>query len=726
MRPTAQDGPPSAATGTAHSTAIMDAVKRIAFILVPLLLALAAGVFLRQRNAPETAPSDERPGARLNVVLITIDTLRADRLGKGFTPAIDGLAARGASFSGVRATVPLTLPSHVSLMTGTIPPVHGVRENGVVFDRKTPALATIFKGAGYRTGAFVGAYVLNRRFGLDEGFETYDDAVRRDMGRAEQLEAERPGAEVVDAALKWLPADGSAPFFAWVHLYDPHAPYEPPAEFAGRAQGNAYDGEVAYADAQVGRLLDALEAKGLTGSTVVVITGDHGESLGEHGEQTHGMLVYDAALRVPLVISAPGFKAGSYEPCHQDVAPQLLRLAGLSDRVPSSMAPTAPLMLWLGDNTGAPASVCLSYSESRYPRRAGWHALTSTSDSAWKLIVSSERELYDLRTDPGESRNVASAHPTVVQAMSDALTRMQPAREGTAAPDAGAAERLRALGYASGSSALTSDDPRAPNPASTIGAWVTFEQALGRLQAGDARAAAAALKRLTAAHPDAPVFLSTYAQALKESGDARGAVAAYRAAVAKWPTDASLFHDLAVAAREAGDAAEAARAEQAALALDDTSAMAHNGMGLLHADAGRAAEAAAAFERAARQDPTNPSYWTNLGNARGALGDGAAAEAAYGKALALDADFADALNGLGTLHVQSGRASEAVPLFERALRRDPEVHEARLNLGIAYQQSGQPQRAADTYRELLKKAPARFARERAAATELLAAMGDRR
>ncbi|MEX1126973.1 MAG: sulfatase-like hydrolase/transferase [Vicinamibacterales bacterium] len=695
-------------------------MKRLALVVLSLALVAVALVWQRQQSA--SGPRTPDPASRLNVLLVTIDTLRADRLGRGLTPSIDALAARGASFAHVRAVAPLTLPSHVSLMTGTIPPVHGVRENGQVFDRKRPTLARLFKDAGYRTGAFVGAYVLNRRFGLDEGFDRYDDAVRREVARAEQLEAERPGGEVVDAALRWLPDDG-APFFMWVHMYDPHAPYAPPPEYLQKAGGNAYDGEVAYADAQVGRLLDALERRGLTARTVVVVTGDHGESLGEHGEQTHGMLVYDAALRVPLVISAPGFKAGSYEPCHQDVAPWLLRLAGLSDRVPGTMGGSgAPLLVRLGDTSTTASAVCLSYSESRYPRRAGWHALTSTSDTMWKLIVSSERELYDLRTDPAESRNVAASHPAVVQAMSDALTRMQPAREGTAARDSGAAERLRALGYASGSSVLTFDDPRAPNPASAISAWVAFEHALGRLQAGDARAAAAALKRLTAAHPEAPVFLSTYAQALKDAGDARGAVAAYRAAVAKWPTDAALFHDLAVAAREAGDVAEATRAEQAALALDDTSAMAHNGLGLLHADAGRRAEAAAAFDRATRQDPSNPSYWTNLGHARAAMTDGDGADAAYRRALDIDAEFADALNGLGTLRVQQRRAAEAVPLFERALRRDPALHEARLNLGIAYQESGDTARAAAAYRDVLATAPPSARREREAAAALLKAL----
>ena len=692
-----------------------DRVRRLILVLAAVVAAAAVLVVWtdRRRGAPPSSPS-----SRLNVLLVTIDTLRADRLGTGLTPAIDALARRGASFAQVRATAPLTLPSHVSLMTGTIPPVHGVRENGVIFDGRTPTVASVFKDAGYRTGAFVGAYVLDRRFGLNRGFDTYDDGVRRDVERAERLEAERSGEEVVDAALKWLPIDAGAPFFMWVHMYDPHAPYTPPPPFLDRAKGNAYDGEVAYADAQVGRLLAALDSRGLTGSTVVAVTSDHGESLGEHGEQTHGMLVYDATLRVPVVIAAPGVTAAENGPCHEGLPAILLEAAGLGSGIPAAMR--TPGLSGLAGGNAAPApTACLSYSESQYPRRAGWHALTATSDSVWKLIASSGQELYNVSTDPGETRNVAAAHPAIVQAMAEKLKGIKPAQRGASVPDAGAAERLRALGYASGSGAIVSDDPTAPNPAAVIGAWTTFERALGQLQAGKPAAAAVELKRLVERHPDAPVFLSTYGRALKDAGQARAAVEVYKAAVEKWPSDAALFHDLAVAAREAGDSAEAMRAEQAALALDGTSAMAQNGLGLLHVDAGRGAEAAAAFERATRQDPTNPGYWSNLGHARSALGDGAAAEAAYRRALALDPEFADALNGLGTVYVQSGRAGDAVALFERALQRAPELHEARLNLGIAYQQSGQTSKAAAAYREVLKKTPPRYARERTAAAELL-------
>jgi arylsulfatase A-like enzyme/Flp pilus assembly protein TadD len=680
----------------------MTTVKRGVVLL--LLLAAAAALFAwMQFSDPASGSRIPPPAARPNVVLITIDTLRADRVGRGLTPAIDSLAAHGISYREVRATAPLTLPSHVSLMTGSLPPVHGVRENGVVFDRKRPTIAGTFRAAGYRTGAFVGAYVLNRRFGLDEGFETYDDGVRRDPARSERLEAERPGAEVVDAALAWLARQHSTsslqPFFLWVHLYDPHAPYAPPQVYLAKAGGHAYDGEVAYADAQVGRILEALETRGQAGSTVIAITGDHGEALGEHGEATHGMLAYDATLRVPLVVGQPGASPGLVED-------------------PLSLASLGPMLLHQA-GIGPPSSAMPVYAESRYPRRAGWHALAALADERWKLIRSSEVELYEISTDRAEERNVAPAHPSVVAAMSAALESMAATTREDAGVAPEAAERLRALGYVSGASAVAADDRSAPNPARVIAAWTEFEGALGLLHAGNARGSAQVLKRLAGAHPGSAVFQSTYAQALRESGDPRGAAAVYRAAVGRWPNDPALFHDLAVAAREAGNAAEAIGAEQASLALDSRNAMAQNGLGLLLADAGRSNDAAARFEQAAQLDPGNPSYWTNLGNARRATEDPAAAERAYRQALEADGEFPDALNGLGTIAVQAGRAAEAVPLFERALRGDPDLHEARVNLGIALQANGQRARAAATFREVLATAPPSARREREAAAALL-------
>ena len=261
-------------------------------------------------------PAGRSAGPR-SVLLISIDTLRADRLGSyGYagaaTPVLDGLAARGLRFARAATTVPLTLPAHTSLMTGTFPSFNGVRDNGSFYaDDKLTTIAETLQARGYRTGAFVAAFVLDRRWGLAQGFDHFFDDF--DLSRFEMSAgldaAQRPGPEVIDKTVAWLDDDRNRPFFAWVHLYDPHSPYAPPEPYRSRfpatAQG-AYDGEVAATDAQVGRLLQHLEASGRLASTLVVVVGDHGESLGEHGEQQHGFFVYDAAVRIPLIMAGPG------------------------------------------------------------------------------------------------------------------------------------------------------------------------------------------------------------------------------------------------------------------------------------------------------------------------------------------------------------------------------------------------------------------------------------
>jgi arylsulfatase A-like enzyme/tetratricopeptide (TPR) repeat protein len=647
-------------------------------------------------------------------VLITIDTLRADRLRRGFTPAIDALAETGVRFDNARSTVPLTLPSHVTIMTGLLPTEHGVRDNGVVYAPQAshPTLARVLQGRGVRTGAFVGAYVLDRRFGLADGFDAYDDRIRRRPDEGANLEAERRGSDVADAAIAWLNQQSSR-FFLWVHLYDPHAPYNPPSEFAARAGANAYDGEVAYADAQVARVVDALRQRGLLDTTVVAVAGDHGEGLGEHGEHTHGMLAYDSTLRVPLVFSGTGVarRVVSAPVSLTDVAATLLHAAGAPPQGPSPNLLSTQLV------------ERDTYAETQYPRAAGWHPLAVLAGERWKLIRSSETELYDLSADPGEQKNVAADHAGVVQGMTSRLGQIEAsASPAPAGVPAEASERLRALGYVSGSSSRTAVDPKAPNPAKVIGSWAELETALAQINAGKPRDALPALKALAARFPDAPVFASTYGRALKDAGRPAEAVAVYRAAVARMQ-DAGLFHDLAIAARVAGNLAEATKAEQAALALEGKNPAALNGLGLLHADAGRAADAAAAFEQAAALDPSNASYWTNLGNARRELADLPRAEAAYRRALEADPHYSDAANGLGSVMVQTGRAAEAVTWFERAIQQEPEFYEARLNLGIALQDSGQRDKAAAIYREILARAPARFSRERTAASELLRQLG---
>jgi choline-sulfatase len=660
------------------------------------------------RTPPQT------PSAPPNILLITIDTLRADRVGRGLTPSIDAVAARGTRFTNARATVPLTLPSHVSIMTGKLPPQTGVRVNGGGgLAAGQPTIARVLKDGGYRTGAFVGAYVLDRRFGLAGGFDRYDDRVDRDVSGAATLEAERRGDAVVNAALAWLPSSDSRPFFAWIHLYDPHAPYDPPADYLARAKNVPYDGEVVFADAQVGRVMDWLTSSGQASRTVVVITGDHGEGLGEHGELTHGMLAYDSTLRVPLIISGPGAPAATVEDAVSlvDLAGTLAELARRPR--PDSMHAQSLLRAPIGERD--------DYAETDYPRAAGWHPLRVLVADRWKLIVSSEPELYDLRDDPREARNVASEKAAGLAAL---RTRLREIETAAGAPSSSApvpsdvAERLRALGYVSGSTSTDAVSDRGPNPARHIAAWNGYERELSRLSSGDARRALPGLSGLARAFPDSPLFQSTYARALKDTGRVTEAIDLYRRLVARWPRDAGLYHDLAVAAATAGLPREAARAEQAALALEPSNAAAANGLGLLHIEGGRTAEAAAAFQQAVKLDPSNATFWTNLGNARRAEGNAAAAEHAYRTALDLNPRHADAANGIGVLLVQAHRAAEAIPFFERALAGSPRFAEARLNLGIAYQESGNTEKAAEQYRRVLEMAPP-GSREYQVATALL-------
>ena len=660
-------------------------------------------------TAPGSSPAGPAPatgGPPRSVVLVTIDTLRADRLTPDIAPALSAFAATGVRFTTARTTVPLTLPAHTTLLTGQRPPQHGVHLNGQTLADDVPTLATALKNAGYETAAFVGAYALDRRFGLARGFATYDDQVTRDWDAADRLEAERPAGAVVDAAIAWLDRVKDGPVFLWVHLYDPHAPYAPPEPHRTRFATQPYDGEVAYADAEVGRLLARLRARAGAADTIVVVAGDHGEGLGAHGEATHGMLAYDSTLRVPLIVRAPGLAPGvqAAPVSLADVAGAVLRLS----RAGASLPAASTRDILDGDTT---AEV---YAETEYPAVAGWHPLRVLAGASRKLIRSSTIEFYDVAGDAAETTDLAGRDTAAARQAVARLTALQGDTRTAAGPTAEAQARLRSLGYASGPSAQAIAQ-NAPNPARAIDAWTRFERVSAE---PPSRASLATLEALTRDHPEGYVFVTGYARALAALGRHAEAARVLKAAVVRFPQDAPLFHDLAVAAREAGDTTEALTAEQAALALDDTYAAAHHGLALLHADAGRLGDALGPFARAVELDPTNAAYWADLGNAYRDDGDVQQADTAYGRALQLDPRHADAANGRGVLLVQAGRPADAIGWFTRALNRDANFHGARLNLGIAYQQSGQPALATQTFRELLRRAP-RGSRERDAATKLL-------
>ncbi len=405
----------------------------------------------------------------LNVVVVTLDTTRADRLTPyGYLdasmPALERLAREGAVFQRAYTIVPLTLPAHTSLFTGLSPVSHGVHDNAdAALDGQFDTLAEVLRGSGYQTAAFVASAVLDPDRGLAQGFDRYQDTGVTELGRHR---SQRRGDEVINDAIAWLEHADQRPFLLWTHLYDAHQPYEPPEPFASQI-GNRYIAEIAFADAQLHRLLDALDRRGLAGRTVVVVLADHGESLGERGERDHGIFLYDNVLQIPLLIRAPGVAASRITAIARiiDVMPTILELTGQPARHGDGRS-LSPLMRGGDDHREA-------YAESLYPRRIGWSALASVRDDRFKFIEAPKPELYDLDNDPFELNNIAGARAATVEAMRRRLEAIASASTAASTPapvSKELRERLAALGYTTSSGAGTARNRDLPDPKDCIAA----------------------------------------------------------------------------------------------------------------------------------------------------------------------------------------------------------------------------------------------------------------
>lgn len=648
--------------------------------------------------------------SRPNVLLITLDTFRADRLAR--CPNLQRLASESVSFDSADAAVPLTLPSHATILSGLLPPRHGLRNNGAgVFPRDRPTLATIFSAAGYRTGAFVSAFVLDHRFGLDRGFERYDDAVARDPNSLTSLDAERRGGETVDRALTWLSEDAARPFFAWVHLYDAHAPYAPPDPYP-----QTYDGEIAYVDAQVGRLLAGIDRS----KTIVAVVGDHGESLGEHGELTHGLLLYQPTLHVPMFVSGPGVQpAVKREPVSSlDMMPTLVSLA-LRQKVSSDGVDLAEV---IGSHDEAPHRDL--YAESQYATIFGWSALASVRRGSMKLIASSSPELYDLRADPLERRNIIDGERRTFRTLSASVDSVQkniaPPNAHPQAVDEETRAKLASLGYVAPAGQPAPSGPL-PAPASMAPLFRIFEEANWASNDNRPQDAVGKLEIIVARDPRNPVFRGSLARALRQMGRLSEAIPLYKEAVAIAPDDPEAWYNLAVALQEAGQTKEGALVVREAIRRDPRRPEAHNALGIVLTGEGNLKSAEEEFSRAMAMDPRDAKALTNLANVHRAMGKLDDAGQEYEKALALAPNYADALNGLGVVEVQRDRSRIAISYFDRALAIAPNFYEAQLNRGIALQLAGDRVAAAKQFRGLLAVLPrgTQFDEQRRAASRLL-------
>lgn len=642
-------------------------------------------------SKPEEPAETARPKRDVNVVLITIDTLRADHVSCYAreavpTPNIDSLATGGVRFANAFAQVPLTTPSHACILTGAYPQVHQLRDNGgFVLDTAVPTLATVLQQAGFTTGAFVGAAVLHHQYGLNRGFDTYVDDMRA-VGTGKLLPgvvAEVRGEVVTQRALDWLQSQqkagvGNTPgkrFLLWTHYYDPHFPYDPPPPYASHYRKDSYSGEIAYTDAQVGKLLKGLHDLGLKDRTLIVLMADHGEGLGEHGEFLHGVFLYDTTMHVPLLVAGPDILPGrvvEQQVRSIDVMPTIVGYLGLSagDKVQGQTLVAAL-------SEGQPAPATLSYMETLYPKTShGWSELRAVRSGQWKFIMAPTPELYDLKADPTEQRNLRQERPSEAGELERhvweiAGPRAQLGRLERRPVDAQTLRELQSLGYASaGTRRDLRIDMSGADPKERVQVLRLLDQASEFMNQDRFAAAAPLLEKALAADTTNPAIyghLGMCYQSLRQ-----------------FPRAARLY-------------------QQAIQHRVDTDQI-HAELGEIYVRLGNPQEAAHSMEKAAEMNLTNLQNLTNLATLylnQGRLPD---AQRTVKAILAQNSRHGGAYNILGVIEIQRGQGNAARDYFEKAVEYEPNLSEPYMNLALIAEEAGQPSIALSYYRKFLEHA----------------------
>ncbi len=643
-----------------------------------------------------------RKGRDFNVVLITLDTVRADAIGcygntRVKTPAIDGLARGGLRFERCVAQAPLTLPSHTTLLTGTFPPFHGVRDNGgTLVPAGLETMAEVFKGRGYQTAAFVAAYVLDSRWGLNQGFDTYFDQfdlTRRQGGSP--LDVQRPANEVIDAALPWLEQKKADRFFAWIHLYDPHIPYEPPAPYDKDYADQPYLGEVAFADAQIGRLLSFLETNGLLDHTFIVFAGDHGEALGQHEEKTHGFFVYQETLRVPLIISTPfpklSGKVATRPVRLADVMPTVLDMCGWPS--PGQVQGTSLSGEFRGKSAGPSEP---AYAESYYPRdHFGWSELRSVQDDRFQLIVAPDLELYDLVADPGELTNIAASKPEVVRTMraraEDLFQRYgrNAFQAEKSSLDAAAREKLGALGYLGSTIDPSRLEGRTlASPKSKVGIYNKLNEAQVISSGAQAQQAVTTLREIIASEPDIIDAHFALGSIYMSAGLLKEAIPEFQRVLALNPQDTFTALNLGVCRVELGQPDQAEKFILDYLKSGPQDPELYLFLGRVNYNQKKLDQAAAYYEKALALSPTSAITCNWLAAVEMVRGDLDKAEARLRQAIELNPRLATAHYNLGQVLLKKGQGPEAEAAFKTELEVNPAHFQSALLLSMIARRRG--------------------------------------
>jgi tetratricopeptide (TPR) repeat protein len=658
------------------------------------------------------APGTFGPFPGAPVVLISIDTLRADRLpaygyAAGRTPALDALAREGIVFEDVYSHCPLTLPAHASMLTGLLPPHHGVRDNiGFSLEATHETLASRFRVEGWRTGAAVSAYVLREQTGIGQGFELYDDAIEIEGDTMALGTLQRDGSVAVEVLARWIEKAGGQPFFAFLHLYEPHSPHSPPERF--RSLADPYDGEVAYADELVGRFLDRLKSDGLYDRSVIVVTSDHGEGLNDHGEEEHGIFLYREAVHVPLIVRVPGgVRSGTRVDgtvSQVDIAATILDLAGL----PVGEMDGVPLRPLVEGQTTSPRT---AYSETLYPRyHFGWSELYAATSDRYRYIDAPRPELFDVRDDPAEKRNLVDSHGDRVRALGAWLAEQkgsaEPARPGDVPEEM--RERLQALGYIGSGAAEVEEGEPLPDPKDRIASYEKHKRGLVLRREGRDEEAVALFREVLNENPRMLDAWEMLGLTLVRMGRTEEGLAALDEALKIAPdraethltlariygldgrTDRAIEHAELAARRNPGKAYEvlgqlmmdegrfdeAAAYARKSLAADDGAVMSHFILGLLAQREERYEEALASYRRAEeakrlRKSAILRDLHANMGECLAHLGREAEAERELLKELEILPYSRKGRQVLAMLYRSQGRTREARAVLGGLVEAEP-------------------------------------------------------
>ncbi len=675
-------------------------------------LALVAVLALAIAVTP-TAKAPAPPAAtRGDVVLITIDTLRADAPGfagnrRSQTPVLDRLAGQGRVFTNTHAHNVVTLPSHTNILTGLYPFQHGVRDNsGFWLPATVPTLATVLHGAGYATGAFVGAFPLDSQFGLNHGFDVYDDHYPKGSNDTEFLMAERRGDDVVRLALAWWQRQPKGkPRFLWVHLYDPHAPYAPPEPFASRFKDNPYLGEVAAADSYLapllGPFLDGKEKPALV-PALVIVTADHGESLGEHGEQSHGLFAYEATLKVPLVVWGRGITPGKDARAarHVDIFPTILQAAGIDPPAPRGLRrPGRSLLAPPSSDNSDSYFEALSATLNR-----GWAPLRGLLRNGTKWISLPLPEVYALPKDPGERTNLIDQQRPAARDVFAALPKESawpPRREAATRPEEEA--RLASLGYLVGTAASKESYGPDDDPKRLIGLDAKVHDVIDLYMRGRVAESVRLARELVAARPSMALGQSLLAQSLLQEGKTQEALDVMLNARKLGAVSDTLLRQLGLTLSEVGRAKEAVEVLRPLTPSGDPQSL--NAYALALSEAGRQKEAFDTLQRLLKAQPDDPKAWEQLGLVELRQGHWAPARDHSRHALELNPKLHLAWNDLGVALYQLGRKAEALDAWQKAVDLKPDLWDALWNLGTKAAEQGRIDQARKALAQFAAGAP---------------------